>query len=467
VTTNDESVIRSSSAERQDMPDELAVEQDLAEFHAAYAALKDDPAAVSRLDVLFADAAFGAPEAVTSCEDSAAFFMPSHGPMERWAARPHHRLILALAPHPQALDRILDVLPLVEADHRVQVVFASPAAGYQWAGVERRVRDLGGVWIPWQQAQQMRFDLILAASPVGIRDMTGPVVLMSHGIGAVRSRNDPWANPPSHSLDRDALVVEDELVPATLVLAHEEQLSELAETCPEAVPRARVMGDLSFDRLLAGQPYRESYREALGVQDGQRVVVVSSTWTEGSLFGTHPEIFTRLVAELPAEEYQVIGVLHPFVWDAHGRRQVLAWLNEARVAGLNILPPETDWRAAAIAADLVVGDHGSTTFYAAGLNVPVLLHTSASATKQPDGAATRLAQLAPPLHSDRPLLPQISQAINDHNPQRYAPITESITSRPGQAGQTLRTNVYRLLNLSEPNHAAPVSPVPLPTLLTA
>lgn len=35
--------------------------------------------------------------------------------------------------------------------------------------------------------------------------------------------------------------------------------------------------------------------------------------------------------------------------------------------GLRLLGPEFDWRAAIIAADNVLGDHGSTTAYAAAI----------------------------------------------------------------------------------------------------
>jgi hypothetical protein len=465
VTTNDENLIPSSRARGADTSDRAA-ERDLAEFHAAYAALTGDPASVSRLDLRYADAAYGAHEAPARRDDTPSVATAPHGPMARWAAQPRHRVILVVVPHPQALDRLLDVLPLFESDFRVQVVFTNPATGYQWAGMEPRIRGLGGLWVPWQQAKQMRFDLILAASHWGIQDLTGPVVLMPHGVSAVRSGNDPWADPVSHSLDRSALVVEGKVVPAALALAHERELANLTEACPEAASRAFMMGDPSFDRMLASQSYRQRYREALGVRDSQKLVLVSTSWGPDSLFGTNPQIFARVAAELPGEEYRVIGVVHPFLWHGHGRRQVLAWLSDARAAGLAIVEPDA-WRAAAVAADLVIGDHGSTTVYAAALNTPVLLHTSALAAEQPDSATTRLAQLAASLHPDRPLQSQITRAIDDHNPQGYAPIAEWLTSRPGQAGPTLRAKVYRLLNLSEPNHAAPVTPVPPPELLAA
>lgn len=466
MTTNDENLIRNLRALGEETPDDSAVERDLAEFHAAYAALEDDPAAVSQLDVLFADAAFGAPEVITDDDGTPSAVSAPHGPMVRWVARPHNRLIGVLVPHPMALNRLLDVLPLVEADHRVQVVFITPPSSFQWAGMEEPVRELGGVCVPWQQALLMRFDLILAASHWGIQDVTGPVLLVSHGLAADRPRNDPWTEQVPRSLDRGALMVEEEVVPAAMALAHEGELAELAEVCPPAVPRAVVVGDLSFDRMLASRPYRQRYRDALGVRDGQRLVVVSSTWGPHSLFGADPGFFARLAAELPAEEYRVVGVLHPFMWHGHGRRQVLAWLGEARAAGLDLVSPEED-RAAVVGADVVVGDHGSVSLYAAGLDVPVLMHLNPLADARPGSAVASLTQRAPSLHLDRPLFPQVERAIGDHVAQRFGPVAGLITSNPGQAGGSLRQVVYSLLNLSEPAYTAPISPVSMPKLLAA
>lgn len=390
---------------------------------------------------------------------------PRHRVVERWITRPDCRLIGVPLPHDQAINRALDVLPVAEGDHRVQVVFTTPATGFQWAGIEESARALGGLWVPWHQALHMPFDLVLAPCRWGVRDLTGPVLLMSHGVGMVRSRLSPWGEEVPHDLHPGNLMRGDAVVPAAVALAHEGELTALAESCPQALPAAVVAGDPCFDRMLASQPYRQVYRDALGVRDGQKLVVVSTTWSPRSLFGTAPGIFARLVAELPAEDYRVIGVLHPFVWRGHSRRQVLAWLAHARGTGLDIVPVEEGWRAALVAADLVVGDHGSVTVYGAGLDVPVLMNAASSADVRPGSTADILAGLASSLHVERPLLQQVEHAIATHVLDRYSPISSLITSRPGQSGVILRQTIYRLLNLPEPSHAVPVSAVPLPDLI--
>jgi hypothetical protein len=66
-------------------------------------------------------------------------------------------------------------------------------------------------------------------------------------------------------------------------------------------------------------------------------------------------------------------VLHPHVWHGHSPHQIRSWLADCVRAGLILIPPLEGWRAALIAADIVVGDHGAVTCYAAALDKPVAL----------------------------------------------------------------------------------------------
>jgi hypothetical protein len=79
-----------------------------------------------------------------------------------------------------------------------------------------------------------------------------------------------------------------------------------------------------------------------------------------------------LLGALPSDEYRVALVLHPNVWSWYGEFQIESlWLDRARDAGLLLLPPDNGWKAALISADLVIGDQGSVTLYAAALDKPV------------------------------------------------------------------------------------------------
>ncbi len=379
------------------------------------------------------------------------------------------RTVLVVVPFLVAGIRLMDVLELLKSDHRLTVMFTvAPAPnGAVCHGAEEFVRANGGFLLPWQQAVQCEFDLILAASETAVEQLHGKVMLLPHGAGVVASRSSarsagPGAQP-SHGLDRGTLVYRGRLVPAALPLTHQDELVLLRETCPEAVPVAVVAGDICFDRLLASVSWRAHYRRALGVGADRKLVVVTSTWQPESLLGSHPDLLDRMVHELPPGEFQVAAVLHPNVWGVHGVWQVKAWLAACLRAGLVLLPPQEGWRAALIAADLVVGDHGSVTSYGAALGAPVMLASSPpEGYLRPGSLADAVSRRAIRLRPDRAVPPQVRGAAAHRHRTHRARIADMISSRPGRAAGILRRTMYQLLGLSEPARRLPVAPVPLP-----
>jgi hypothetical protein len=380
------------------------------------------------------------------------------------------RTVLVVVPFVVAGTRLLDVLPLLESDHRLQVVFAVPptADGATCHGAEEFLRAHGCLVLPWHQAVRHEFDLVLAASPAGVSQLYGRVLLMPHGAGSVRpllrARAAGATARPSHDLDREALMRRGRLVPSAIALAHDSELAVLRHSCPDAVPVAEVAGDICYDRLTASTPYRDHYRSALGVGREQKLVTVTSTWQPESTLGQHPDLLDRLLKALPSNEYRVAAILHPNIWSVHGAWQVRAWLASCLAKGLLLIPPEEGWRAALVAADLVIGDYGSVTRYGVALGAPTLLAALPERDIRPGSAANELGRRAPRLRPDRQLVDQIDAAAVDRSWQDGVP--QRITSRPGQAGALLRRTMYRLLELPEPARAAPVSPVPLPNPIT-
>lgn len=187
------------------------------------------------------------------------------------------------------------------------------------------------------------------------------------------------------------------------------------------------------------------------------MVVVSSTWGPDGLFGHLPDLLPLLMAQLPADRYRVAALLHPAIWDAHGHRQVRAWLRSCREAGLLLPDPTQDWRALIVAADQVIGDHGSVTAYAAAVGRPILLPTPR--TTPAVGTPQHLVTVkAPHLDVHQPLLPQLATARELDRQTVMA----ALTGRPGQADMLLRRAIYRLLDLTEPDRHRCVTPVPVP-----
>jgi hypothetical protein len=244
------------------------------------------------------------------------------------------------------------------------------------------------------------------------------------------------------------------VVPQALVLSHTEQLDRLAAAVSEALPNAVVAGDPRFDRITASTGLRARYRAALGIAEHERLVVVTSTWSSRSLFGSWPDLFRQLLAELPIDRYRVAGVLHPHIWYGHSRLQVRLWLADCLRAGLLLVPPAEGWSAALIASDLVVGDHGAVTCYGAAIDKPVLLASFPASDVAAGSCVEVLGGIAPLLDRGLPLLAQIEDSIQSHPTGRYRAVRELISSVPGQAAARHRTVCYQLMGLSEPDHAA-------------
>ncbi|KNB50258.1 hypothetical protein [Streptomyces caatingaensis] len=250
------------------------------------------------------------------------------------------------------------------------------------------------------------------------------------------------------------------------VLSHPEQLERLRAGCPEAAPTAVLAGDPCYDRVLDALPHRDRFRRALGVGPGQRLVLLNSTWAPRSLFGDDdvlPRLLPRLTAELPADEYRVAAVLHPNIWYGHGPGQLRAWLDRARRAGLTLVDPLGGWRQALVAADCVLGDHGSVTYYAAAIGRPVLLGAFPAGDLDPHSPVAELGRTAPRLRPEDDLRAQIDRAVETHDPLRYAALAERTTSAPGRSAELLRRTFYRIMDLPEPAGVpALLEPLPLP-----
>ncbi|MFC4855265.1 hypothetical protein [Actinophytocola glycyrrhizae] len=366
---------------------------------------------------------------------------------ERWYSGPGDRIatrgvfrhgcrtVLVVVPFVGAGTRLMDVLPLLEADHRISTVFAvAPnSEGAACPSAEEFLRAHSCLVLPWQEALRYEFDLVLAVGPHGLAGLRGKSLL----------------------LDRESVPNGECVLPDVLALSHDSELDLLAESCQEALPAATVVGDISYDRLLASIPFRGRYRQALGLSRGQRLVVTSTR---------RPDLVGRMVDELSACRFTVAVTIHPEVWDAHGGWQVRAWLADGLDAGALLLPPGQGWQGALIAADLVIGDCDPVTRYGAAIGLPTMVVASPEEGCR-DPLSDLVRRLAPPVRADHPLADEVRAGMaGDRSWQDL--VAARITSRPGRAGELLRQLLYRTLDLREPARAAPCPPVPLPCPIT-
>ena len=382
---------------------------------------------------------------------------------DRWITRAGCRTVLVAVHSMVSCHRLLDVVDLVESDPRIQVVFTAAPDVFSH-GLGDHLREVGALVVPWRQAVQERFDLALAASYGGIHELHAPLVVMAHGAGYGKS-----VRPPAHGgglatrrmaygLDPQRLIRDGRVLPHALVLAHENERELLRAQCPDALPAATITGDICFDRLVASIARRGDYRRALGLGDGQKLIVVSSTWGHDGMFGGVPDLLPAVVDGLPGDDFRVLALLHPAVWGAHGRRQVRAWTRDVRAAGMLLPQPTDDWRSFVAAADYLIGDHGSVSAYAAAAGIPVLRTAGRHPAATPGSSQEYVLHHATTLDVSRPLGDQLA-AASVPDPARAA---AALTSRPGEASRLLRDLFYRLLSLPEPGRHRPAEPVPVP-----
>ncbi|MGW4496891.1 hypothetical protein [Streptomyces sp. NPDC004376] len=398
--------------------------------------------------------------------------VPLHPDRQRWSTVHTQRSVLGIVHNVTSATRLLDLLSVFDGDERVQVLFTRTGSSALDEGTDEFLSARGMLQIPWNEAITQPFDLAIATNRGGnLHDIPFPLVGAPHGAGynkrLTHQHLDEHSDSGAFGLTEEWLMHDGELTPSAVVLSHAEQLGRLAESCPQALPLAHVAGDPCLDQLIAGLPFRESYRQALGLLPGQRLVVVSSTWGPGSVLGSpHAEVLRRTLAELPADEFRVLAAIHPNAWFGHGAWQIRTWLAPLLDRGLLLPSPESEvWKAALCAADFLIGDAGSLTLYGVELGITCVLGAFQESVVAPGSPMGRLGKIIPRLHPTLPLLDQLTQAAHiQRNDSQLAALRGSVTSEPGRSAALLRRLLYSALHLPEPTHPATIRAVPVPSL---
>jgi hypothetical protein len=144
----------------------------------------------------------------------------------RWDTIDISRRVLAVARTITSVNRLLDVLPVIATDTRIQVLFTLEDGSQFQDGAADRVRDAGFRVIPWAHALRARFNLAVSASD------KGRLVLPGHH--------------PISGLAPAAIDTNGQVTP--VAVAHPRQLDQLRTVSAPAAQRAVVVGDTCLDR---------------------------------------------------------------------------------------------------------------------------------------------------------------------------------------------------------------------------
>ncbi len=171
------------------------------------------------------------------------------------------------------------------------------------------------------------------------------------------------------------------------------------------------------------------------------------------------------MSQLPSPEYRVLLLIHPNAVAVHGAYQLRTWWGHLAARGLLITRPEHDIEPFLLAADYIVGDHGSVTHYGAAVGVPTQHGAYHEADVHPDSRAAGLAAIAPRLADNLPVAEQLAQASAQFDAVAMDEVAGRISSEPGGFARHTRALLYGLLGLGQPAVPALLGDAPVPPSL--
>ncbi|WP_326800176.1 translation initiation factor 2 [Streptomyces sp. NBC_01808] len=359
-----------------------------------------------------------------------------------------------------ALYRLLDALPALAGDDRVTRLFTLVPGSDFGVDVLAAVEDAGVRTVPWHEACTRSYDLILTASPKGDLDLLhGRRVLLPHGAGY--NKAIPYEGSGAASGLDPAYLLRDggRAAPVALhAVSHPDQLARLAASAPQAARRAKVIGDLTLERILASGSLRDRYRAALGTGP-RRLVALVSTWGPESLLRRDPGLPARLAGLLPYDEYQLALIVHPNEHSLLRSYELAERLAPALDAGLVLAHPHQEWASVLVAADALVTDHGSAAlYYCAAADRPVVNAYRGGVELIPGSPMDVLLSRVPRLGRAGDL----ADALGAYRPGTGRDAARAAFAHRGSALGRLRTELYALLGLTPPAVGNPLRLLPPP-----
>lgn len=357
------------------------------------------------------------------------------------------RYLLVVVRTHTSLDRVLELLEVIGQGVSLAIKFVIDAGSSFAREVSEKLRALGAQEMTWEGARNVRWDAILAAHAdnqlAELTELSGNLFLIPHGIGYNRKRlASTGGRPGPAGLSSHELTAGGKVFPALVGLSSSEQRSRM---CEEARGRGIVIGDLVLDKLVAHVHQKPYFQEDLKIGN-RKLIVVSSTWGKWSAYATQREIITRLVADLPSDEYAVALVLHPNIWWGESEYEIKVHLRDALDSGL-LLIDHTTWQSAIVAADLVVGDHGSVTCYAACMGLPVLVVADGSAELDEESPLAELHAALPRISVSEPLRERVERTLAEHDPAHWESYTDKLFELPGQGLEMAANALLGLMGL--------------------
>jgi hypothetical protein len=370
------------------------------------------------------------------------------------------------------VDRLVDLLAALKGLDRIKIEVTLEAgrtkSQFDCAALRKRLDDLGIELVPWRVAVRTRYAVVLSTHATrGLLRRRWPnLVVMPHGAGynRIRRRNTGSSRTPvglsTRELTRRRFHL---LVPKVICLSADEQRAQLPRRCRRLLDRVRVVDDPAYAMLRRNMVRRPTFRADFRAGREQRLIVIATTYTDESLYRKHKEVIARLLAALPADQYRIVLVQHPNIPAVDGQFGTDLALGAEQQAGLIILPAfDGGWRAAVIAADLVVGDHGSVTFYAGAIGRPVLALRTGVVELAEESPFRLYLEETVELDPDGDLRNQVETTIADYKDGQFDEVVPHVISRGEKGLEHLREIILELLGREPSTEPVRCDAVPRP-----
>lgn len=289
-----------------------------------------------------------------------------------------------------------------------------------------------------------------------------PVVVLGHGLGLHKMVFDP-----DSGLMRQSGVVEGRHLAkghVTVVVTHADIRDQFLRVCPEAAGHIVIGGDPSHDRIMASLCHRAEFRVKFGVEDHQLLVVLTTSWNEGSLLHEWPDVVNTFLARLPSSRFRVALMLHPHLWAVLSKKGIEKTLEPHISSGGLILVPSDEWHAVMAAADAVVGDPSSPLLYAAMAGIPTSFGVYETRSVAKGTLMEEARDLLHHINRDRDLRSDINDLIARQDASLGERLRRRLIAQPGQALEGLRTLFYGKMGMDPPGLQLPMDGADMPTV---
>jgi hypothetical protein len=162
------------------------------------------------------------------------------------------------------------------------------------------------------------------------------------------------------------------------------------------------------------------------------------------------------------DEYRVAQLLHPNIWQEESAYGIRLSLRDELDSRLLLIPDQTCWEAVVLAADVIIGDHGSASVYGAALDTPFLLGADGRAELTSWSPTAELCATAVRLDPAAPLEPQLDRAITHHDPAVLRPALSRMFANDGEARDTVCDTIYEVMGRRRPGTKPRQRPLDLP-----